>query len=112
MASTRLLLKRGGGGRRQDGIDSNGLLVVNLPDQETSLPNLPAGGDKISYCPMAQVQAHLGEGFSGMLVLPADSLKDLNLQRIFESSKVSGVIIGGSRPVAECSGGEEFSDGS
>jgi hypothetical protein len=60
---------------------------------------------------MEDMEQWLVSGFSGMLVVPAESLKDLNLRYIFESSKVLGVIIGGSRSYTASPGQEDGLDG-
>jgi CheY-like chemotaxis protein len=107
LASTRLFLRQDNGGKVKNSNASQGYLVVNLPDRKTSLPPMPAGQDRITYCCMEEMEQWLVSGFSGMLVVPAESLKDLNLQYIFESSKVLGVIIGGSRSYTASPGQED-----
>jgi CheY-like chemotaxis protein len=111
LASTRLLLRQHDGEKAKDKNASQGFLVVNLPDKKTSLPPLPAGQDGITYCRMEEMERCLVAGFSGMLVVPAESLKDLDLPYIFESSKVLGVIIGGSRSYTASPGQEDRLDG-
>jgi hypothetical protein len=111
LASTRLFLRQGNGGKVKNSNASQGYLVVNLPDRKTSLPPMPAGQDRITYCRMEEMEQRLVSGFSGMLVVPAESLKDLNLPYIFESSKVLGVIIGGSRSYTASPGQEDRLDG-
>jgi signal transduction histidine kinase/DNA-binding response OmpR family regulator/uncharacterized membrane protein affecting hemolysin expression len=96
LASTRLLLTQSSRSRATDATAAQDFLVVNRPGRETRLPSTPDGKDKIAYCRLEDMEQHLLSGFSGTLVVPADSLKELNLQHIFETSKVLGVIIDGS----------------
>jgi CheY-like chemotaxis protein len=111
LASARLLLRQYHDDRT-DSLDANqDYLVVNMSDRETKLPSMPAADDHIVYCGMEEIDQRLLSGFSGMLVVPAEFLKELNLQDIFQSSKVQGVIIDGSRGCAAGSEREERVDG-
>lgn len=111
LASTRLLLRRGVDGHAKDRPSAQDFLVVNARDGKTRLPSMPAADNHIVFCRMEDVTERLLSGFSGMLVVPAEFLKELNLQEIFESSKVQGVIIDGSRGCAAGSAREERVDG-
>jgi signal transduction histidine kinase/DNA-binding response OmpR family regulator len=111
LASARLLLRQYRDGRT-DSFDANqDYLVVNMSDRETKLPSMPAAGDHIVYCGMDEMDQRLLSGFSGVLVVPAEFLKELNLRDIFQSSKVQGVIIDGSRGCAPGLEREERVDG-
>jgi signal transduction histidine kinase/CheY-like chemotaxis protein len=100
LASTRLLLNRRGhgasGANAEDPDVQQKFLVVNLPGMKTSMPTPPSGADEVSYCSIEEFEKHLKEGFDGTLVLPSESVKELNLQKILETSKVRGVVISGS----------------
>jgi signal transduction histidine kinase/DNA-binding response OmpR family regulator len=111
LASTRLLLRRGQSGPDMTNGAPQDFLIVNLPDRRTSLPSMPGDDGKITFCSLDMMEQSLQSGFSGMLVLPAESLSSLNLQQIFETSKVLGVIIDGSQTSAPEVQQEESVDG-
>ena len=112
LASARLLLHRDNGAPGTDKSAAQDYLVVSLPEKQTSLPAIPAGEDRIVHCRMEELDQRLVSGFSGMLVVPAECLEDLNLRHIFATSEVHGVIIDGSRSCAAGSVQEERVDGS
>jgi len=112
LASAHMLLRRNGDDRAPSKEVQQDYLVIDLPTGETRLPPLPAGKDKVARCNLADMDQYLLSGFSGVLVLPSDSLGELNLRWIFETSKVLGVIIDGSQPHTEGPGQEDRVDGS
>ena len=97
LASARLLLQRDGVAQDAHSSSAQSYLIIDLPGAKTSLPAMPVGEAGIVRCAMADVACHLDAGFAGMLVVPAEALTDLDLQHIFDSSRVLGVIIDGSR---------------
>ncbi|MEM7221861.1 MAG: response regulator [Pseudomonadota bacterium] len=98
LASARLLLGRDGVDRAAETLSAQNYLVVDLPGAETSLPPLPLEDVGITHCAIGEVSGHLASGFAGMLVVPSEAVGQLDLEKIFQSSRISGVIIDGSRP--------------
>lgn len=100
LASTRLLLNRRGRQGGEESREGKGapqkVLVVNLPGARTEVPPSPGADDDISYCSLEEFEERLRDGFDGTLVLPSEAIKELNLQKILETSKVRGVVISGS----------------
>ena len=100
LASTRLLLNRrgrqGGEESREGESSHQKVLVVNLPGARTEVPPSPGADDDISYCSFEEFESRLRDGFDGTLVLPSEAIKELNLLKILETSKVRGVVISGS----------------
>ena len=95
--STRFLLQQDNELSAVAAPASQSFLIVDLPDRETRLPTIPRDLSQVAHCGIDEVRQFLAEGFSGMLVIPAESLKDLDLQFLLEKTKVMGVIIGESR---------------
>lgn len=97
LASTRLLLNRTSQQRSEDSASAaTDFLAVDLPGSRTQIPPLPHGAKDITHCSVAEVEQRLRNGFSGTLVLPAEALRDLNLQEILETYQVRGLIVGSS----------------
>jgi len=111
LASARFLLNRSSVEGKTAAAPQN-FLVVDSVDGETRLPALPAAEDDIAHCLVEDMGTRLDAGFSGVLVVPAEILGELDLQDIFLTSKVQGVIIDGSRDAGAISGRGGEVDGS
>jgi CheY-like chemotaxis protein len=97
IASTHLLLRKQ---KKQFGTVSEAdqqYLVASLPGIKTMLPDYSASAAQLDYCLVAELEARLAAGFEGIVVIPSEAAKDLDLHRILQSSAIRGVVIDGSR---------------
>ncbi|MEM7172168.1 MAG: response regulator [Pseudomonadota bacterium] len=111
LASVRLLLGRRESRRANGNTVQKEFLVVALTDQDTVFPSAPAAEDIITYCALEELDGRLKAGFAGTLVVPAESIKELDFQSIFEDSRVRGIIIDGSHVPLPGSKTEEVLNG-
>ena len=97
LASTQMLLQRTDKSLKVARYRKQRFLVVTIAGVQTVLHAMPDRLDQITNCSMEQLDERLNAGFDGILVVPSETVNDLDFQRIFETTKVRGVVIDGSR---------------
>lgn len=111
LANIRHLLNRARQREEQERTStSEHFLVLDLPDSLTQVPASAGGVNAISRCTVDEFEQRVRDGFDGMLVLPPESVRDLDLQRILETSKVRGVVISSSVQSLQIKDGEELTE--
>ncbi|MEF2554233.1 ATP-binding protein [Aurantimonas sp. A2-1-M11] len=96
LASVRALLSDPENDSDPPADEEQDYLVVEIDGSETLLPERPMQ-PRITRCRLDAVDERLADGFSGTLVLPAEGIDRLDLQKILETPQVWGVLIGAAR---------------